>query len=203
MLGYVVGGFFILVVVFLVWRISSVSRGMRQRDERILLMLEPIGQRVLDGETIGSHEIVEHMARPELRYMMMATMPDLDYRGILSEEMFSSVAQGEASLAYWMMHPNELQDPPEMVEHMETMRCEVKGRDSLFHVYRYKMPKGHWAGEDWLLGLAGPMNESEMPYEKVQPAFSRCSDKEGDISPRELIEWWADMLEKKGFEHES
>lgn len=199
---FIVGGFVIMVVVFLLWRISSVSRGMQQRDERILMMLEPIGQRVLDEETIEAHEVAEYMARPELRYMMMATMPDLDYRGILTPELFSSEAQGEASLAYWMMHPNELQDPPEAIEYMESFRQLLADRDSLFHVYRYRMPEGHWAGCDWVLGLAGPMNELEEPYEKIQPAFSRCNDKEGDISPKDLVEWWVDMLEKKGFEHE-
>ena len=98
-----------------------------------------------------------------------------------------------------MMHPNELQAAPEKIELVETVRRHVDGRDAQFHVYRFRMPAGHWAAKDgWELGLAGPMPESAEPYLEMPGAFSRGGDIEGKVKPAELVDWYVDMLRQKG-----
>ena len=201
---YVLGGIVTVIIVFLFWRITSVSRGGRQRDQRIMDMLEPFGERVLAGETVSPDEIISWAQRPESRHILIQCLPNLKYKELLPPDFFTGVSQGEASLAYWMMHPNELEDPPERIEHVESLRKELAGVDSLFHVYRYRMPVGHWAhGGEWLLGLVGPIDDRQEPYSYMPMAFSRADDKEGSLSSGELIDWWVDMLEKKGFTHDS
>lgn len=59
------------------------------------------------------------------------------------------------------------------------------------------MPVGHWA-PGWLLGFAGPMeNTSNEPYSSIPGAFSRASDVEGKITPREIIDWYLSILRHK------
>jgi hypothetical protein len=111
----------------------------------------------------------------------------------------SSVSQGESALAYWMMHPNELQDAPEAIQLVETVTRSIDGQDADFHVYRYKMPAGHWAANDgWILGLAGPMSCGTVPYSERPGAFSRVGDIDGKVKPAELVDWYVGMLRQKG-----
>ncbi len=125
-------------------------------------------------------------------------------RGTGKAELFpaaysASAAQGEAALAYWLMHPNELQDAPEHIEHVETVTRTVDGREAHFHVYRYRMPAAHWAGKDgWILGVAGPMADDAEPYASMPAAFSRAGDAEGKVTPSELVDWWMGILRQKG-----
>lgn len=52
--------------------------------------------------------------------------------------------------------------------------------------------------DGWLLGVVGAMEEGLEPYGRMPGAFSRCNDKVGDISPEELVAWYADMMTHKG-----
>jgi hypothetical protein len=59
------------------------------------------------------------------------------------------------------------------------------------------MPPGHWAGPDWLLGLAGPFSANDVPYSGVASAFSRASDKFGTVEPGGLVDWFVEMVTSK------
>jgi hypothetical protein len=59
------------------------------------------------------------------------------------------------------------------------------------------MPSGHWAGDDWILGLSGPFMDNVPPYAGIGGAFSRCGDKYGEIQPAELVDWFVDMVQRK------
>src|SRR5687767_13418875 len=104
--------FVVLVVVFVIWRITSVGRGMRQRDEKLLQRLDPVANRIEKGEAVSAEEIAKLAARPELRYMLFTMLRELKRLELLPTNYSSSVSQGESALAYWMMHPNEMQDAP-------------------------------------------------------------------------------------------
>jgi hypothetical protein len=97
-----------------------------------------------------------------------------------------------------MMHPNELQEPPAEMELIEVCPREIDGKHAEFLVFRYKMDQGHWAGDDWLLGLSGPFFADNVPYSRVVGAFSRCRDKYGDAQPGELVDWFVDLIKRKG-----
>ena len=195
----VVGSIIGLIVVFIIWRIAATVRGMGTRDEKLLQRLDPIANRIQAGEPVSAEEIADLAARPELRFMLFTMLRELKRPDLLPPNYSSSVAQGESGLVYWMMHPNELQDAPETIELVETIKREVNGREADFHVYRYKMAAGHWAAKDgWLLGLSGPMTDGVEPYSERPPAFSRCSDTEGKIKPSELVDWWIGIMRQKG-----
>jgi hypothetical protein len=87
------------------------------------------------------------------------------------------------------MHPNELQDPPAAIELVETVSRDLGGRDAEFLVFRYRMPEGHWASGDWILGLSGPFYSDDAPYsEGAATPFSRASDKASTTTPAAIVD---------------
>ena len=192
--GIIVG----LLVAFVVWRWTSVARGMRQRDEKLLARLDPVARRIELGQAVSAQEMDALAGRPEMRFMLFAMLREMKRPELLPANYSSSVAQGESALAYWMMHPNELQDAPDAIELVETITRPIDGQESDFHVYRYKMSAGHWAAKDgWTLGLAGPMKRDEEPYSALPGAFSRVGDIYGKVKPSELVDWYIGMLRQK------
>ena len=188
----------VLLILFVVWRWTSVARGSRQRDERLLARLDPIGRKIDAGQAVSRQEIEDLAARPEIRFALFAVLRQMNRTDLLPTGHSSSVQQGESALAYWMMHPNEHQDAPETIEFVETVTRSVDGKEADFHVYRYRMPAGHWAAKDgWLLGLAGPMDRGPEPYTNLPGAFSRAGDSEGKVKPTELVDWYVGMLRQK------
>lgn len=196
----VVGVFVLLFVAFVVWRWTSVARGARRRDEKLIARIDPIGKKIDAGEAVTLEEIAALATDPEIRYILFAVLRNMNRLDLLPEGYSSSIAQGESALAYWMMHPNELQDAPAIIEFVETVKRLIDGREADFHVYRYKMAQGHWAEKDgWLLGMAGPMPVDVEAYSELPGAFSRVGDIHGSVQPAELVDWYVGMLRHKGF----
>ncbi len=198
MFWYIAGFIGIAVVAFIVWRFTSVARGARQRDQKLFTLIGPIGEKLAAGDELPSHEIHSLAALPQLRCLLFELLKHHEQLDIFPGEYLSEVAQAETRLAYWMMHPNELQDAPDAIELVETVPRTVAGEKCRFHVFKYTMPKGHWAGGDWLLGLAGPYFGCEPPYSGIAGAFSRCGDKLGDVQPSDLVDWYVAMATRKG-----
>jgi hypothetical protein len=189
----------IVMIAFLWWRWTSVSRGARQRDEKLLRVLEPVAQRLAAKEQVDEAEIAALARQPQYRPMLYDMLAYFERIDLFPLGDLAPVAQGEGRLAYWMMHPNELQDAPSEIELVEEVVRQRHGLDLKFFVYRYRMAAGHWAHKDgWLLGLAGPFLEKDAPYSGPAGGFSRCGDKEGVIKPAELVDWYLGMMEKKG-----
>jgi hypothetical protein len=194
---YVIGGIVAVVLVFIGWRWTSVGRGARQRDERILKLIDPIGHKLESGEAITPEDIRQVARHPETRFMLIGALREMKHPELIPEEYASPVCQAESALAYWLMHPNELQDAPERIEHVEEVIREIDGANATFHVFRYKMAQGHWAEKgEWLLGLAVPMKDSSPPYSFLPGAFSRAGDSEGKVTPAELVDWYINMLKQ-------
>lgn len=188
----------VLIVVFVFWRWTSVDRGGRERDEKLLERLDPIGKKLEAGEPVSREEIEALAIRPEMRFPLFRTLRILQRTDLLPTNYSSLAAQGESALAYWMMHPNEEGAVAEKIELVEAVKRPVEDREATFFVYRYKMPAGHWAAKDgWQLGVVGPMTPESEPYAEMPNAFSR-GDIEGQVKPAELVDWWVDMLRQKG-----
>lgn len=196
---YIALGAIIFVLGFIFWRWTSVARGARKRDEQILSLIDPIGKKLDSESTKVSDEVNELSKRPEVRFMLYTVLTDMKHPELIPNKYSSSLCQAESALAYWLMHPNELQDPPEKIEHIKEIVNSIDGKDKKFHVFRYKMAQGHWAAKDgWQLGVVGPMDDNAEPYSCLPGAFSRAGDTEDRITPEDLVNWYIDMLGKKG-----
>ncbi|MCF6284620.1 MAG: hypothetical protein L3K26_05480 [Candidatus Hydrogenedentes bacterium] len=187
---YVIGIVVLVPVLFTGWRMTSIGRGARQRDERLLGALAPIARKLDAGETVTRQEVFELARQPELRFMLYSMLREIGHKELLPHDFDDPIHQAEAALACWMMHPNELQDAPAEMAYVETVTRSVGGSETAFHVFRYRMADGHWASQNgWLLGLAGPVDESAEPYTAQPSAFSRI-DKVEDVTPGKLVDWW-------------
>jgi hypothetical protein len=71
---YVIGGIIAVVLVFIGWRWASVGRGARQRDERILKLIDPIGHKLESRESITPEEILQVARHPETRFMLIGAL---------------------------------------------------------------------------------------------------------------------------------
>src|SRR5262245_33466102 len=195
---YVLAAIGFAIVAFLWWRYTSVTRGARQRDEKLLKVLDPIAERLSKKEPVSREEIANLSRSPQYRPMLYHFLRHFERLDLFPSEDLSVRAQGAGVLAYWLMHPNELQDAPGEMELIEEVDREVQGERGKFLVYRYRMPAGHWAEEDgWLLGLAGPFLDRETPYSGVAAGFSRFGDKVGEVQPAELVDWYIGLATRK------
>ena len=180
----------VLLVAFLWWRWTSVSRGARKRDDLIIAELDPIALALQGGTELDVDEVIRLGTPPQNRPMLYGLLKHFEKLDAFSEEWRSQDEQARALLSYWMMHPNELQNPPSEIEPVEAIERTIEGEKATFVVLRYRMEEGHWAGSDWLLGLSGPFFPSDPPFSGVAGAFSRCGDKFGEISNAELVDWF-------------
>jgi len=189
----------LLFALFILWRWSSVRRGERQIDQKILRQIEPIARRAECGEAVSIDEVRTVARRPEVRYMFFEILRKFGKPELIPSDYDSQAHQAESALTYWLMHPNELQDAPAEMELLETVARTVQGKPASFYVFRYRMPEGHWAAKDgWILGFAGPFFADDQPYCTNPGAFSRVSDKQGTIKPADIVDWYLDVLRKKG-----
>jgi len=195
---YLIGAIVVGIVAFLAWRITSVERGARQRDRKLIEALNPFGEKLSNGSHVTVDEVSSLCAKYELRPMLYHMLKHFEKLELVPEEYTSWESQAEGLLAEWMMHPNELQAPPETMECLKRVQKDIDGQNATFIVLKYKMPTGHWAGDEhWILGLSGPFVETEVPYSGLASAFSRCNDQEGEVEPEELVDWFVDMCRRK------
>jgi hypothetical protein len=188
----------VLIVGYIVWQLIAVNTRARLRDQKLVARLDPIGKKIEAGEAVSPQEIDALAVHPEIRHMLFAALRNMNRPDLLPTNYSSSVSQGESAFAYWCMHPNELGDPPQAIELVETVKRTIDGQELDFHVYRYKMPSAHPdAAAGWLLGVVGPMRLGPEPYSEMPGAFSRGGDKEGNLKPSDLVDWYIGMLRQK------
>jgi hypothetical protein len=185
-------------IAFVLWRLASVARGASARDQQLLRRLDPLAARFDRKEQVPPEEIRAICAAPELRSMLYAMLGHYQALNLFPKEYLSQVSQAEATLVYWMLHPNELRAAPSAIEPLESMGRTISGKPATFYVFRYRMPEGHWAGSNWLLGLSGPFFAEDKPYEAAAGGFSRAGDVVGKIAPAELVDWYIGILRQQG-----
>jgi hypothetical protein len=192
----------VIVVVlagFAYWRWIAAKQRTNERDEVLLARLESVGKRLDAGESVSHAEIEELAAKPENRYVLYPALRQMGRDQLLPLKYDTTIAQGEAALAFWLMHPDQLKAAPEKIELVETVMSEVAGSHAEFHVYRYRMPAGHPAADQgWILGVTGPMDPDAVPYTKLLAAFSRTTDLDGKIAPWQVVDAYVSAMKQKG-----
>ncbi len=184
----------VLLAAFVWWRNTSVVRGARQRNQKILPLIDPIGEKLAAGKQPSIEEIESVANKSYARPYLYEVLKHFERLDLFPKHFTTPEAQAESKLVFWMMHPNELQDAPETIKLAEKVTRKLDGEMAGFYVFRYQMTDGHWAAKDgWLLGLSGPFFKNDVPYSGVAGAFSRCGDKDGEVNPDELVDWYIEV----------
>jgi len=190
-------GIVVAIVLFILWRRSSVERGARKRDDMVLRELDPLGEKLAGGERVSRDEVVDLALRPHLRLLLHDVLKHYEKLDLFPEDLRTEPAQAEALLAYWLMHPNESQAAPDEVEQLEVIERTPEGEPVRFYAMRFRHHEPHWASKDgWMLGFAGPFFDDDTPYSGNAAAFSTFA-KEGEKTPAEVVDWYIDMVHKK------
>ena len=163
----------------------------------LLKRLDPLAQHFERKDQIGAEEIRVLATSPELRPMLYAMLVHYEALDLFPAEYLSQQSQAESTLVYWMLHPNELQAAPAAIELVEAVERSISDKPAMFYVFRYRMPDGHWAGTDWIPGLAGPFVADDKPYQADAGGFSRSNDVAGKVAPSELVDWYMGIRAKK------
>jgi hypothetical protein len=179
---YVAGAFLGIIVAFVAWRWTSVARGARKRDERILPLLDPIAALLENGQPVAAADVETVASHPYARPLLYTMLEHYKRLDLFPGKYLDRTSHAEASLMYWLAHPNELQDYPEAMELVDTVSHTWSG--------------GSARDDGWLLGVVGPYSESADGYASEASPFSRAGDKAGEVTPSELVAWYAKMLEK-------
>ena len=185
------------LAIFVAWRYTSVARGARKRDEALLKRLDPLAARFDAKEIVTADDVAQLARHPELRSMLYVLLSHYVRVDLFPVEFLGKEKQAESVLAHWLQHPNELQSAPEAIEYVEAVQHAYANVTAEFFVFRYRMPAGHWAGTDWLVGLAGPFLPEEKPFESVAGGFSRAGDVFGKTDIQELVRWYAGTHESR------
>jgi hypothetical protein len=192
---YVGLGLVVATMLLYIWLRLRAGRAAKKRDDRLFAELRPIMERIMEKKPVNAEEVGALATRPELRMFLYAALKVLGQLDLFPEPYLMPVAQAEAVLAHWMMHPNEDGEAPEQMQLEERIQRELEGEKVEYFVFRYKMRAGHWrAKEGWLLGLA--FISEETPYEGKRGAFTR-GDKVGTITPHALVDWFTGVVDRK------
>lgn len=198
MIGYVIIGIVVALGLLVLWLYTGVARGARARDRKLLARLAPVAERFEAGAPASLEEIDSLAEQPELRPMLYSLLARYKHQALFPRKHLAPESQAESTLVYWMLHPNELRAAPATIERVGTFERALGGKSGAFHVFRYKMPAGHWAGSEWILGLAGPYFPGDEPYRGIAAGFSRSGDAADKISPEALVDRYVNMLKQKG-----
>jgi hypothetical protein len=193
MVLWIVGITAVMVGVFMLVRYASLARGGRRRDEGILLTFAPLIAGLEGGQEPTTEELRELGAAPQVRPLMHSILEEHGCAQLLPPEFRETPEVARALLAHWMMHPNELQEAAVELEPERVLQRRIEGRPADFHVLRFRMREGHWAGQDWLLGVVGPFFEDDEAFKGPAGAFSRAGDKAGSTDPVELLDWFVKL----------
>lgn len=195
----IIGGLIVLVALAMGWMYFSMLRGGAKRDKRLYADLDPLAERFEAKEDVPAADVEALARRSQYRPLLYDMLKFYEKLNLFPQEYLSEQAQAEANLCYWMMHPHEMQDPPESIHLLETLDREVAGQAGRYYVFRFRMPEYHWAGEEgWQLGVSGPFFDGDLPHANTATSFARGADTYGEVEPAELVDWFIDMTEEKG-----
>jgi hypothetical protein len=170
------------------WLFTSVVRGARKRDEIILKRLDAIGRLLKSGGAVAAADVERVAHARETRPLLYEMLHRQERLDLFPPQYLAVAEQAKSKLAYWMMHPHELRAPPLEIEVLESVERSIQSRQAEFVVLRYRMPPGHWAGPDWLIGVVGPFFDGDRPYLNGATAFSRSTDCDGSVQPTSLVD---------------
>ncbi|UTW66974.1 hypothetical protein KFE94_02335 [bacterium SCSIO 12643] len=199
---YIIGGLIGLIVIFLIYRYWATIKASQKRDKDIFEKVKPLINS-LDKKTTIDHELINKLANdPGTRGILYSILEEHNKTNLFPDKYNNFKSSAESSLVYWLLHPNELGDRPDQIEYVQkvTREQEVNNKNQKldYYVFKFKMNPPHWAADDgWTIGIAGPYDNDNVPYDFAPGTFSSF-EKFDSKSPDEHVDWLHGTLNKKG-----
>ncbi len=91
---YILGSIAAVIVGFIWWRYTSVARDARQRDEKILSLLDPIGEKLANGKSPTPDEVEALAKNSATRTSLYEILKHSERLELFPAEYRSEAAQG-------------------------------------------------------------------------------------------------------------
>lgn len=175
------------IAVVLLWMLYAIRKQMggrkatRRRDEYVIGAMQPLYDALEQGKVPEKNSVVLLARRVELRSMVYRLLQQHEHEGLFPQELITYEAAGESDLAFYLMHPTELDQPVE-VTFESKVNIAIDGFGLTYYVHSFLHPtKGKVAG------VSGPVVNDDPPY---SPAFSTLTfyDVWEETTPQEQVD---------------
>ncbi len=199
---YILGGIAGLIIIFIVYRYWTTIKATQKRDRDIFEKVKPVID-TFDNGLEPNKELIQKLAEDDAsRGALYSILKNQDRTAIFPNKYKNFLSSAEASLVFWLLHPNELGNRPDYIEFVKTVQKEQEMKGQIrtldYYVFKFKMEEPHWAAKDgWMVGVAGPYLDDSEPYDFAPGTFSTF-EKFASKSPKEHVNWVHDTMNKKG-----
>jgi hypothetical protein len=184
----------VLLYLYLLWKGNQATK---KREQIVSENLKPIISAIENNTTIDNQVFKD----PSIRISAYLTLKSYDKLHLFPKEYNNFISGAESSLAFWLLHPNELDAVPDEVEFVQKISIneKVDGQNKIadYYIFKFKVNAPHWAAEDgWMAGISGPYTDESSPYDYVSGTFSQL-EKFDSKTPEEHFRTIYELTNKK------
>jgi hypothetical protein len=177
----------VIFVFILLWLNALRGTGsvLRKLDEKIGPAIEAIQS---NSEYVT--QIINDIANiPEARNHLYNWLKEKNKESLFPDEFRKLEKIAESDLAQWLMHPNELKEPPYKIEFVKKIDVQKENKRGKYFLFKFCVKDDHWASKNgWMAGAAGPFWDDEEMPSKALGTFSELISFE-KLSEEEHIEF--------------
>lgn len=185
----IIGSF---IVVYAVLRLLASLNGSRKRQFTITKRLQPIIDKLQANQQIALEEVEDIAKSPEMRIDLYQLLRYHDRSDLFPHKYINKKSMGEAALAYWLLHPNELGKVPKNIEFVTSVEQKVNDKSLEYFVYKFIDDND----KQWKVGVAGPFYEQQGDYGGYPGTFSSFEAFDSQ-SPEDHVKWVHNMMMSK------
>lgn len=186
----IIGSIVLLIILFMIYKYFAFKKGSVQIHKLRFKRIEPLHQKIKNGEEIRSEDVLEYAKDNKTRELTYQILSEYNKTELFPKECMTIESGAESNLVNWLEFPAELDKIPDDIKHIEKVKIEFDGNNVFYHVFKYMTNKPHWAAENgWMLGVVGPYFDDSKPYDFPSATFSRCSSKVEEIEPKDEAKW--------------
>ena len=196
----IIVGIIILLTIFL---LIKVKLGSFKTARQVTKKLEPIRTALENNQELDKNLLEELAGDPLIRNSLYDDLKKFNKSEYFPAKYRTKKYFAESDLVYWLNHPNELRQPPDKIELMETITIESDtdlGKLE-YYLFRFRTAPPHWASQDgWMAGVSGPYLTSENAPLIVPPGTFSELEKYDSKTPQEHVEYFFQKISASTFE---
>lgn len=180
-----------LVVLAVLALFVNLALASRRQERKLRERLGEVGNALDAGRTPDAAAVRRLAAQPDLRNALHGLLAAHGHAALFPAEFRTRPRFAEGQLAYWLSHPNELQQCPDEIALAEvvTLPSDAPGTPGTpaldYYLFRFRTsPPNFAADRGWMAGVCGPFpHGSTTPpapsaagaFDDAPPAFSELT----------------------------
>ena len=146
------------------------------RNRRLDATIAPVVAAVAAGDPAATARVAACAKDPATRNDLYARLAEAGKTDLFPQEFRAIEKIAESDMVRWLMHPNELQTPPESIELLCQVEVTETGRHGRCFLFRFRVAAPHWAADrGWMSGIAGPFWDGDAQPGAGRRTFSELT----------------------------